>query len=122
MNTDEMLDFCLAKKGAYIDFPFGPDCVCVKVKKRIFAQFFTLHGAPQATLNCGRMVREFFLRAYPDAVWRGYHCPPVQQTYFNTIEFSVGLPDEEPVAMMNHSYDYVVGKPSREIREDPEWE
>ncbi len=29
---------------------------------------------------------DFYRRMYPGVVVRGYHCPPVQQPYWNTIE------------------------------------
>ncbi len=32
MNTKELLEYCLAKNGAYIDYPFTDDYPVVKVK------------------------------------------------------------------------------------------
>lgn len=44
MQAQELIDYCLKKKGTYVDFPFG-DCITViKVKGRIFAQLFILKG------------------------------------------------------------------------------
>jgi len=37
---DEIINYCLSKSGAYIDFPFGNIPICVKVKKRLFAQMY----------------------------------------------------------------------------------
>ncbi len=59
MTHDKILKYCLEKSGAYTDYPFGPDCLCVKVKKRIFAQIFVLKGIPVVTLNCDMMTGEF---------------------------------------------------------------
>ena len=46
MTHEKILEYCLTKKGAYEDCPFGDGTVCVKVKKRIFAQLFHLKGVP----------------------------------------------------------------------------
>ena len=88
--TNELIQHCVAKKGAYKDYPFGADVVVIKVKKRIFAQFFTLDGT--------------------ECLTRGYHCPPVQQPYFNTVKLNGDIPLEELFAMLDGSYTYVVGK------------
>lgn len=40
MNGKEIIDYCLRKKGAYLDFPFGEIPICVKVKGKIFAQLY----------------------------------------------------------------------------------
>ena len=40
---------------------------------------------------------------------RGYHCPAVQQPYFNTFPLD-SVPDELIFEMTDHSYTTVVGK------------
>jgi predicted DNA-binding protein (MmcQ/YjbR family) len=52
MTEKEFLNYCLNKKGAYLDFPFGDGVAVVKVGKRIFAQLFELRGVTAVTLNC----------------------------------------------------------------------
>ena len=44
--------------------------------------------------------------AYPEKVVRGYHCPPVQQPYWNTV-FLSDFPDEELLNMIDHAYETV---------------
>jgi len=118
MTHDEILKYCLEKTRAYTEYPFGPDCLCVKVKKRIFAQIFVLKGIPVVTLNCDMMTGEFYRRIYPEAVTRGYHCPPVQQPYFNTINIEKDVTDEELLKMIDHSYSYVVSKLSKKVQQE----
>ena len=48
----------------------------------------------------------------------GYHCPPVQQPYFNTVDLTADIPDSELTAMIDRSYRYVVGKLPRRLRAD----
>ena len=78
MTHKEILNYCLTKKGAYQDSPFGDGSICVKVKKRIFAQLFYLKGEPMFTFNGDMMTGDYYRRAFPDDIKRGYHCPPVQ--------------------------------------------
>ena len=115
MESQRILDYSLAKPGAYLDFPFGPDVFIVKVKAsrgagRIFAQVFMLKGAPCATFNCDMLTGELYRAAYPGVVTRGYHCPPVQQPYFNTVRLDGNVPDDVLLHMIDHSYATVVTK------------
>ncbi|MDR0532071.1 MAG: MmcQ/YjbR family DNA-binding protein [Oscillospiraceae bacterium] len=116
MTHDEIRAHCLRKPGAYLDHPFGPASDIIKVKApsqqrgRIFAQLFFLRGQAVATLNCGRMEGELWRGLYPGAVARGWHCPPVQQPYFNTIALDGTVPDDELLLMIDHAYDVVAHK------------
>ena len=56
MTVDEILNFCLTKPGAYVDFPFGEIPVCVKVGKRLFAQLYPHEDDFKITLNCDMMT------------------------------------------------------------------
>lgn len=115
MTQQQIISYCLAKPGAFLDYPFGPDVIVVKVKApssaaRIFAQVFMLKGEPCATFNCEMMTGEMYRAVYPGVVTRGYHCPPVQQPYFNTVRLDGGVPDEEMINMIEHAYKTVVAK------------
>ena len=109
MKYSELLNYCLSKNGAYVDHPFGPDSDIIKVEGKIFAQLFILKGKETTTLNCERMQGDFYRHLFPDIVVRGYHCPPVQQLYFNTFPLD-SVPDEIILEMADHSYITVVGK------------
>lgn len=110
MKTEEIISYCLRKNGAYIDHPFGPEPTVIKVEKKIFAQFFTLKGIESVTFNCDAMTGEFYRSIFPGEVVRGYHCPPVQQPYFNTLPLDGMVPDELILEMADHSYKTVTGK------------
>ena len=109
MTYSELLNYCLSKKGAYIDHPFGPESDIIKVEGKIFAQLFVLKGIETATLNCERMTGDFYRQMFPGIIVRGYHCPPVQQPYFNTFPIE-SIPDRLIFEMADHSYSTVVGK------------
>lgn len=70
--------------------------------------------------------RVHFIRmVYPGRVVRGYHCPPVQQPYWNTIYLD-DFPQEELLNMIDHAYDTVLNsfskKVQRQIEEDEQEE
>ncbi len=92
----------------------------LKVKKKIFAQLFTLKGTESATLNCDMMTGEFYRSLYPGVIVRGYHCPPVQQPYFNTFPLTGEVPDELIYEMADHSYKTVVGKLPKYVQRELE--
>ena len=125
MNHDEILRYCLSKPGAFLDHPFGPGTAVIKIKSargaaRIFAQLFSLDGQAKATFNCDMMTGEFYRSAYPSAVTRGYHCPPVQQPYFNTLSLDGAVPGVDIVRMIDHAYQTVVGRMPRYARKELE--
>lgn len=109
MKYSELLDYCLSKKGAYIDHPFGPESDIIKIEGKIFAQLFILKGKETVTLKCECMTGDFYRQLYPGVIVRGYHCPPVQQPYFNTFSLE-SVSDELIIEMTDHSYATVVGK------------
>ena len=126
MTLKEVEDYCLKKSGSYLDFPFGPDVSVVKLKAplqekgRIFAQIFMLKGEPKVTFCCDRMMGEIWRDAYPGCVVRGYHCPPVQQPYFNTITLDGRLSDDVIIEMIHHSYTTALSKLSKKKQREIE--
>lgn len=116
MEENALLDHCLAKPGTYLDFPFGPGVAVVKVKAptqptgRLFAQVFTLRGVLTATLSCDPVTAEEYRAVYPGVVVRGYHCPPVQQPYFNSLPLAGDVPDEDILELADLAYEVVVAK------------
>ena len=113
---ERILKYCLEKSGAFACHPFGDGSLIIKVKApshertRIFVQLFELHGEPMTTLNCDLMMGEFYRSLYTGKVVCGYHCPPVQQPYFNTICLDGSISEDEFLRMSDHAYDAVVAK------------
>jgi predicted DNA-binding protein (MmcQ/YjbR family) len=124
MTHREIVDYCLKKPGAYPDFPFNPVMPVIKVKSpsqksgRIFAQPFFLRDEPKLTLNCTPVSAEYYRGMYPGSVVRGYHCPPIQQPHFNTINLDGTVPDNELIRMIDHAYEVVVAKLPRYIQKE----
>lgn len=117
MDTAQIKSYCQAKPCAEETYPFGEWPICYKVKGRIFAQVYP----DKMTVKCTAFSGEAFRNAYPGIVVRGYHCPPVQQPYWNTIDLA-RFPSEEIPMMIDHAYETVVAalpkKVQKEIREE----
>ena len=124
MTLQEITDYCLTKVGAYLDYPFSPIFPVIKVKApsqekgRIFAQPFILRGEEKITLNCNPDSAEHYRNTYPGSVKRGYHCPPVQQPHFNTVNLDGSVPDKEILLMIDHAYSVVVAKYPKYIQRE----
>lgn len=111
LDTDSIRAYCLGKPKAYEDFPFGEVPICYKVNKKIFAQLYP----DKITLKCTAFSGEAFRTAYPGVVVRGYHCPPVQQPYWNTIDLK-RFPSEDLPMMIDHAYETVVSSFPKKIQ------
>lgn len=112
-TIDEIKAYCLAKAKAYEDLPFGDTPICYKVNKKIFAQLYP----DKITLKCTAFSGEMFRQAYPGVVVRGYHCPPVQQPYWNTIYLD-RFPHEELPMMIDHAYETVVASFPKKVQQE----
>jgi len=92
--------------------------ICVKVEKRLFAQMYPSKDDYKITLNCDMATGEIYRNLYPNIVVRGYHCPPIQQPYFNTVYLDGVIPDVELQKMIDHSYSTVVRKLPRKTQKE----
>ena len=111
MKLPQIKSYCLKKPKAVETYPFGDWPICYKVNKKIFAQLYP----DKITLKCTAFSGQMFRQAYPGIVVRGYHCPPVQQPYWNTIDLSQ-FPESELPYMIDHAYETVVAGFSKKVR------
>lgn len=115
MKSEEILKYCLSKPGAYLDYPFGDIPICVKVDGKIFMELYPNPTDYKITLRCEAMLADFYRQQYPNNIVRGYHCPPVQQRYKNTI-YLEGFDDNLVLDMIDHSYSQVIAKMPKKQR------
>ncbi len=85
-RNDQIMAYCMEQPGAYETRPFGVYPICYKVMGRIFAQFNPEPEFYKMTLKCEPEQAYAYRDLYPGVIVRGYHCPPVQQPYWNTID------------------------------------
>ena len=103
MDHEEIKSYCLSKPHAAETYPFGDVPICYKVGGRLFAQLYP----DKITLKCTAFSGQMFRQAYPEIVVRGYHCPPVQQPYWNTVDLT-RFPEAELPMMIDHAYETVI--------------
>jgi len=111
MTLKGICDYCLAKKGAYLDFPFSnnSDYAVVKVrltpngKARIFAEIFILNGRDALTFSCDADSASFIRSKRADVFVKGWHCPPAQAKY-KTTAYLDKLQDIEIYELLDISY------------------
>ena len=108
IDSMALRDYCLKKKGAVETFPFGEEVRVFKVMNKIFA-LAPVGGATEITLKC-EPTWAVILRGTYSAVQPGYH---LNHEHWNTISVDGSIPDDEILAMIDHSYDQVVKGLSR---------
>lgn len=115
MKLNDIKSYCLSKYKAYEEYPFGDIPICYKLNGKIFAQVYPLDTDYKITLKCTAEMGQFYRTVYPERVVRGYHCPPVQQPYWNTI-YLADLPDNELLNMIDHAYETVLHSFSKKVQ------
>ena len=109
----EILDYCLQKSGAFVDYPFGADYITVKIKNShksvIFAEIFVLDSELKLTFSTDEVTAQYLRSAYPQIIVRGWHCPPVQAKYKSTLSVN-GVSNETLLRVIDISYERAVSK------------
>jgi predicted DNA-binding protein (MmcQ/YjbR family) len=114
MTWNELLDFCLAKPGAWQDEPWG-DGVVTKVGQKIFAFIGSPEGEHSVGLNhsvglkCAatrEAANEWLLR-YPDDA---SVMPYIGRSGWNNLRTGGAIPDDEIFEAIDASYAMVVSK------------
>jgi predicted DNA-binding protein (MmcQ/YjbR family) len=110
MTRDELLDYCLAKPGAWRDEPWEGDLVA-KVGGKVFA---FLGAGETVGVKCGkdRTVADEWLLRYPeDATASSY----IGRYGWNTLRVGGKIPGDEIREAIDSSYEDVVSRlPKRE--------
>lgn len=102
-------EYCMAKPCAYESRPFGEYPICYRVAGKIFGQLTPKEDWFKITLKTNPEAADFYRNMYPDVVVRGYHCPPVQQPYWNTINLDA-FDLHKLYQMIDEAYDETVSR------------
>ena len=103
MNIEELLEYCLSKKGATESFPFDETTLVFKVLDRIFA-LTDLEGALSINLKCDPEKAVELREIYPSVI-PGYH---MNKKHWNTVKIDGSIPDKLIREWIDHSYELVV--------------
>ena len=113
MNIEDFRDYCLQKKGALEDFPFGDNVLVMKVMGKIFGMA-NLDGPLTLNLKCDP-EKSVELREQFPCIRSGYH---MDKKHWNTIDIDGSVPDRTLKDWIDHSYDMVVAKFPRKLKEE----
>lgn len=114
-HNNQIISYCLSKKGAVEDFPFGPAPLVIKISGKMFA-LITLDENKETSsisLKCDPVIAEN-LREQHEEVVPGYH---LNKKHWNTVSLQGQLSFEDLVSMIDHSYDLVFKSLTKSQRE-----
>lgn len=106
-DWEKIHNYCMKKPCTYESRPFGNYPICYRISGKIFGQLTSQEDWYKVTLKTNPEAADFYRNAYPGVVVRGYHCPPVQQPYWNTVSLSE-VSEELVYQMIDEAYDEVV--------------
>ncbi|MGG4146008.1 MmcQ/YjbR family DNA-binding protein [Paenibacillus algorifonticola] len=109
---EHYIKYCLGKKGAFKDYPFGPEALVMKVEGKMFA-LIAEDDRKSISLKCDPIIAEN-LREQHAAVIPGYY---MNKKHWNTVLLDGSLEQEEVESMINHSYELVVKSLPKTVRE-----
>ncbi|WP_461532185.1 MmcQ/YjbR family DNA-binding protein [Sinomicrobium sp.] len=117
MNIDELRNYCLNKKGATEDAPFGADTIVFKVMGKMFA-LTSLDkweaGDHSVNLKC-EVERAHQLREEYESIQPGYH---MNKRHWNTVQLDGGELSPALIReLIDHSYELVVKGLTKKQRE-----
>lgn len=108
--VNQIISYCEKKPGAYEARPFGEYPICFKVMGKIFAQINPKQDFFKITLKCEPEKAELYRQMYSGVVVRGYHCPPVQQPHWNTIDLDLFEDMTMLYQMIDEAYETLLHK------------
>ena len=103
-SLQRLIDYCAAKDGAILCFPFGPSPICFKANGRIFAELFPNRDDYKITLRCDPARGEYYRATYPESIIPGYHVPLRQRKYKNTVLLDRGLDERIVFSLIDESF------------------
>jgi len=113
MDLETLRAYVLSLPGAVATYPFGPQPLVVKVGGKIFALLAEDSVPLQISLKCEPAHAQFVRESF-EAVRPGYH---LNKEHWNTITLDGSIPAEGIRAMIDESYQLVVGALSRAVRQ-----
>jgi predicted DNA-binding protein (MmcQ/YjbR family) len=114
MNIEEYRNYCLSKKGATESFPFDEQTLVFKVMNKMFALSGLEHQPAKANLKC-KPERSIELREeYDGLIYGAFH---MNKLHWNTVELERDIPNDLIIELIDLSYDLVVSKLTKKLKE-----
>lgn len=105
---------CIAKVMVEETFPFGDQTLVFKVAGKMFC-LMPLDNRDFINLKCDPEYALELREKHPEDIQPGWH---MSKTHWNTVALNGMLPTETIVHLINHSYDQVVSKLTKKVREE----
>lgn len=112
MNIEEFREYCLSKPGVTEDMPFGDETLVFKVYGKMFA-LSGIDNFSTINLKCDPQRALELRERYPEVI-PGYH---MNKKHWNTVTINQSVHDREIFQWIDDSYELVVRKLPRSIRE-----
>ncbi|MGB0524165.1 MAG: MmcQ/YjbR family DNA-binding protein [Flammeovirgaceae bacterium] len=113
MHIEEYRDYCLSFAGVTEEMPFDDNTLVFKVLGKMFA-LTGINTFESINVKCDP-EKAIELREKYTCVIPGYH---MNKKHWNTIIMDGEMPDEEVRAWIQHSYELVVSKLPKKMREE----
>lgn len=113
MDGKTVSSYCLSKKGAVEDFPFGPEVLTIKAGSKMFALISDRGGKLNVSLKCDPFLAQDLRERYK-SITPGYH---LNKKHWNTLVIDGSIPDEEIYWMIDHSYELTLKSLTKAERE-----
>lgn len=114
LNVESIREYCLSKPGAEETFPFDEVTLVFKVGGKMFA-LLPLEKADRMNLKCDPDYAIELREKYPEEIVPGWHS---NKKHWNTVIFNLGLSEKLGFHLINHSYELVVSKLPKKLREE----
>lgn len=113
MNIEEYRNFCISKPGVTEGFPFDNRTLVFKVMGKMFA-LADVEDFDGINLKCDPN-KAIELREQYEGITGGYH---MSKKHWNTVSTISDVPDKKIYYLINHSYELVVSKLPKKIKEE----
>ena len=114
MNIETLREYCLSKKAATEDFPFGEETLVFRVMNKIFL-LVSLDSDPlQFNAKCDP-EKAIELREEYDAIKPGYH---MNKKHWNTVIVDGTISTALLKEMIDDSYDLIAQSLPKKLREE----
>jgi len=114
MNYEDLQLYCTAKPGVTEEFPFDEVTLVFKVMGKMFALTGLDAEEARVNLKCDPEKALELRDEYVDII-EGWH---MSKKHWNTVYMERELPDSLIRELIDHSYDLVVSKLTRKVKEE----
>lgn len=113
MNIEEFREHCIVKKGVTEEFPFDNRTLVFKVMGKMFA-LTDVDDFESINLKCDPVWSQELREKY-ESIHAGFH---MNKKHWNTVEMDGSLSNALIKKLIDHSYELVVNKLPKGLREE----